>query len=419
MKEDSPFTPGSPVPADLFIGREKTVKEILRYIGQTGSGKQENIFLAGDRGIGKSSLASFIRHLAVNEKNFIGTHVFLGGASTLEEVVRCALEHILKTSKTQNIYGKITDLFGDLRKYINEVGAFGISVSFNPPPEQLHHLVLNFADAISGILEKIKEEQKSGLILILDDINGLTETPDFANWYKSLTDHIATHYKDFPLLMILIGLPQLRDRLAEKQPSLMRIFRLVDIDRLSEGEVKQFFLNSFSKVNTKIQSDALDLMIKYSSGLPIFMQEIGDSIYWTDNDSFVDVKDAISGITVAANRIGAKYLDPKVYGAIRSKTYRAILRKLGEKIGKEKWADISNFKRKEIEKILDEEEKPNLDNFLKKMQDLGITIADLEGGVGAYTFTNQLYPIYIMIESLEHKKRVDGPLFEKVGKTSD
>ena len=54
-KENSPFTPGSTVPVELFVGRSEQIKELIRYVGQISSGKQENVFLAGDRGIGKSS----------------------------------------------------------------------------------------------------------------------------------------------------------------------------------------------------------------------------------------------------------------------------------------------------------------------------------------------------------------------------
>jgi hypothetical protein len=38
-KENSPFTPGSPVPVELFVGRSEQIKELIRYIGQTSPGK--------------------------------------------------------------------------------------------------------------------------------------------------------------------------------------------------------------------------------------------------------------------------------------------------------------------------------------------------------------------------------------------
>ena len=128
-KGESPFTPGSPVPVELFVGRSNQVEEILRYIDQALSGKQENVFLVGDRGIGKTSLASFIRSLAVNQKGFLGVHVFLGRVSTLEEMVHHIFDQILKEAKRQKWFSEITSLFG---KYIKEIGLFGISVSFTP-----------------------------------------------------------------------------------------------------------------------------------------------------------------------------------------------------------------------------------------------------------------------------------------------
>ena len=75
-KENSPFTPGNPVPVELFVGRLEQINEILRYIGQVSSGKQENIFLVGDRGIGKSSLASFLRYYVNTQTDIFGVHVF-------------------------------------------------------------------------------------------------------------------------------------------------------------------------------------------------------------------------------------------------------------------------------------------------------------------------------------------------------
>ena len=95
-KEYSPFTPGSPVPVELFVGRSKQVEEIVRYIKQVLSGKQENVFLDGDRGIGKSSLASFLRYYVKTQENMLGIHVFLGRVTTLEEVVRHIFDQILK-----------------------------------------------------------------------------------------------------------------------------------------------------------------------------------------------------------------------------------------------------------------------------------------------------------------------------------
>lgn len=393
MKENSPFTPGNPAPVELFVGRVEQIEEILRYVRQTSSGRQENVFLAGERGIGKSSLAAFLRHL-VDRENFLAIHVFVGGVTDLEELVRRIFEQILKETNKQTWFDEISGFFG---KYVKQVDLFGISVSFNPPQEDLEGLVRNFPEALKNIMEKIKNE-KMGLFIVLDDINGISETPEFANWYKSFVDDVATHYTDFPAFIMPIGIPEIRDMLSEHQPSLMRIFRVVDIDKLSDNEVNEFFEKTFGKANIEVESEAMEIMTRFSSGLPIFMHEIGDAVFWSDDDGIISEDDASSGIIDAAERIGKKYLDPKIYRAIRSEQYRSILRRLGER-------PINRFLKSEIESKLNGKEKKVFNNFLRKMRELGIIVSDIEGGRGSYKFVNELYRVYIGMESQSFKQR--------------
>ena len=396
-KEKSPFTPGSPVPVELFVGRSNQIRELIMYVKQTSSGKQENIFLIGDRGIGKSSLASFLRYWVATQMNMLGVHVFLGRTSTLEQMVRHIFEQLLKETKVQTWFNDIAGLFG---KYIKEIGLFGISVSFSPPEEDLKELVRKFPEALYNFLGKIKK-QKAGLFIALDDINGLAEQKEFADWYKSFVDEVATHYKDFPVFTMLIGLPEKRDCLSILQPSLMRIFRIVEIEKLSDSEVEQFISQAFTQANIKIEPDTIDLMVRYTSGLPLLMHEIGDATFWLDNDGLINNDDASHGILIAAEKVGEKYLDPKVYRAIKSTRYRSILRKLGEE-------PISrNFLRRNLESKLDENEKKVFNNFLRKMRNLGVIELDVERGSGAYRFINEIYPIYIWMESIKSKKKGD------------
>jgi len=382
-EKNSPFTPGNPVPVELFVGRLDKIEEIIRYVGQSSSGKQENVCLVGDRGIGKSSMASFLRYLVTTQNNMIGIHLFLGRISTLEEMVRCIFDGLLKEAKTQKWYENIAQLFGN---YIKQVGIFEISVAFNPPQQDLKELVSKFPTAINNYIEKIKGE-KAGLFIALDDIDGLVEKPEFANWYKSFADEVATHYKNFPVFIMLIGLPENRDTLSKLQPSLMRIFRVVEIERLSDAEVKEFMSQAFKKAKVKVKTDAMEWMVSYSSGLPILMHEIGDATFWKDKDGVIDRDDVIDGILTAAKNVGQKYLDPKIY--------RAILRKFG----KREIATSRYFKKKELEARLSEEEKRVFNNFLTKMGDLGVVEPDIEGGRGAYRFVNDIYPVYIWLES--------------------
>lgn len=400
-KQNSPFTPGNPVATELFVGRETQVLEIMRYIEQSSHGRAENIFLVGERGIGKTSVSSFIRYWAQTKQESIAVHVFLGGVSSLDEMARKIFEALLKATNSENWFGKIRSLFGD---FITEVGLFGVSVSFSPPKDKLDALVRNFPQALTMLLSKIKDERKS-LLIVLDDLDILSTTPDFAHWYKSFVDEVATHYNEkFPVTVMLIGLPQMMDKLAELQPSLMRVFRIIELEKLSPEEVSEFFTKAFQKSGVEVEDAGLKTLVRYSSGLPLIMQELGDATFWADSDNKIDRGDALAGLITAAERIGRKYLDPQVYRDLRSPSYRSILRKIGS--GEN--ALITTFTRRDITEHLTESEKKVFDNFLRRLTEKSIIQPDTESGRGAYRFINDIYPVYIWMEAERYLKHKNG-----------
>ena len=134
----------------------------------------------------------------------------------------------------------------------------------------------------------------------------------------------------FPVFILLIGLPEERDSLVALEPSLSRIFRIVEIGKLANKEVELFLSDAFEKVGKTVEHEAMELMVQYSSGLHIFMHEIGDATYWRDVDGVIDIQDAYSGIIAAAIIINKKYSDPGVSKMIRSRDYATLVRKLGE-----------------------------------------------------------------------------------------
>ena len=51
-------------------------------------------------------------------------------------------------------------------------------------------MVEHFQRVLRSLVSRLPDG-KRGLLLILDDINGLAESEEFANWLKSLVDEIA------------------------------------------------------------------------------------------------------------------------------------------------------------------------------------------------------------------------------------
>ncbi len=288
-------------------------------------------------------------------------------------------------------------LRGIFQKYIKDITLFGVGVEFTDDKSDLRGLVDNFLPALRKIYDETQQNGKKGLLLVLDDLNGITNVPEFSRFLKSFVDGLATSHRPLPLLLILVGIPERREDLLIHQPSVARIFDIVDLPLMSEVECKEFFSKTFGKKMITVADDALSLMVQMAGGYPMLMHEVGDAVFWQDEDNRIDKQDARRGIIEAARNVGKKYIGPQVENVFRNRTYSSILLRMGKMptIG-------ANFNRQELlRESAPEKERRNLDNFLNKAKKLGIiTDANVRG---EYRFVNPLYHLHIWYIAKEYK----------------
>ena len=387
--KESPFSPGRPVQPEYFVARTKELQRLERAIKQTVSGRNENVFVTGPRGIGKSSLALFLRHLAEKEYSLIGSHCYLGGVRSLEEMMGIIFQRLLQDCTDKSLLDKLKEGFST---YIKGVTLFGVGLEFTKDKSQLRTLVDNFLPVLRQVYEQSLTSNKKGLVLILDDMNGITDVPQFSQYLKSFVDGLATSRKPLPLLLVLVGLPERRDELIKHQPSIARIFDIVELSLMSEDESQDFFQEMFKKQNITVAEKALSLMVELSGGYPMLLHDVGDAVFWQDTDNHISETDAKQGIMEAARIVGRKYIDTKISKVLRSETYSSILWEMGKKLPLG-----ATFRRQELLKAVGEKEKKNLDNFLNRIKKLGL-VDDAEVR-GEYTFVNPLYHLYLWFEA--------------------
>lgn len=386
--ETSPFRPGQPVPIEFFVGRVEEIKRLYGMVKASTRGNFKIGFVSGERGIGKSALASFVRHLSEQVGTVAGCHVFLGGVHDLQETLRRTFNRLLKESMDKPWHGQIREFFGN---HVRRVGLFGISLELDLKDRDLSTVAHDFVPTIRRLMDSL-EGQKSALFLILDDIDGLADSEAFANWLKSLVDEIATSRQQVPLCVLVVGLEERRQELIENQPSLARVFELIDLAPWSTGEVTQFFETSFNSVDAKIADSDMERLVRFTGGLPVLAHEIGDAVWRTARSLDIRSREVSAGLRTAAEVIGRTLLEPPIFGAIRNERYRSILRKMSDR-------PRMHFRRSELVGRLTGGEKRVLDNFLRRMKQLGALEAD-PGVRGGYRFPNLLHALYFWMESL-------------------
>ena len=391
-EKESLFQPGQPVSPDRFKGREEIIKDILKYFPAVKSGNPQHFFITGKRGIGKTSLANFTSDFARKNYSMVTAHIMNYGVHTIDELVVQIIERILNSIKSEKWSNKIFNL---IDKYIETVGFGGLNIKFKPSEDELTNIKDNLAFYLSDLVSNFKD--KDGLFIVIDDINGLSHTPDFANWYKSFADTLATSIENAPICIMLTGYPEKFKKLYAHNPSVNRIFHTHELKRLSNEDIENFYRTIFSSYNIDISPDALSNMTEYSSGMPTMMQEIGDATFWKDTDGYIDNNDAISGVIEAGNRIGLKYLQPLLDNKIRIENYLSLFKKIGKKLAA---SPNSSFTKKEFENILNENESNVFKDFIYRAKKLGIIELSSSKKQGEYQFTNQLYPIYFLIQAV-------------------
>ena len=347
-------------------------------------------FVSGERGIGKSSLAMFVRQLVERER-VMGCHVFLGGARHLDEMLRQTFDRFLKESVNQPWRDAVKNFFGN---HVQEIGLLGIPLKLDIQDRDLAALRHDFVPAMKRLLEQIGKHKRS-IFLILDDINGLSTSHEFANWLKSTVDEIATVQDGPNLCILIVGLEERRHELAAQQPSLARVFELIRIAPWSNEEVASFYRNSFQSAGAETTEEGLQILVRFTGGLPVLAHEIGDAVWRMAEEPQIHADEVFGGIALAAEVVGAKWLEPKILQAIRSENYRTIISKISEN-------PKLNFRRAELRERLAPGEQRVLDNFLRRMKKLGALEEDPEVR-GGYRFPSLLHSLAFMLAGIRQR----------------
>lgn len=390
----SPFYPGQPVPAELFVGRQNEIDKIARAAGQVELGKPQSLFLTGEYGIGKSSLAGFMRYYAEKTNHLFGIHVLLGGATTIEDVAVKTVEAVLKTSAYEpTLAEKARNV---LSRYVGRQELFGVQVNFDALKADGPSLSRGFLPFLRQLLERIRDEGVKGIMLVLDEINGITSAPQFAHFIKALIEENALSSQPQPLLLLLCGVEERRREMIQHHQPVERLFEIVEINPMADQEMRDFFTKAFQSQGMSVAEEAMSQLCHYSAGFPKIMHIVGDQTFWMDQDGVIDKDDAFTGILAAAEDVGRKFIDQQVLKALRSEDYHSIMAKMSKLP-----FDLS-FRKADLEKGLSESEKKKINNFLQRMKKLKV----LQSGsiAGEYIFTSRLARLYILLNSIKKGK---------------
>lgn len=278
----NPFRPGAGHMPPYLAGREEEKSEFERLLNQHPI--LVNVILTGRRGVGKTVLLDTLKPLAIQ-----GGWLWVG--TDLSETASISEETIATRM--------ITDLSVVTSSVVvseSEIQRFGFTASKEIVKHTLDfNLLVQIYQATPGlVIDKLKavleyvwqclsKQQARGVIFAYDEAQNLSDHTGEKQFPLSLLldTFQSIQKKGIPFMLVLTGLPNLFPKLVEARTFAERMFRIVEIDRLTEEASKQAILKPIQDADCslKLNGHSVKTIVIMSGGYPYFIQFICREVY--------------------------------------------------------------------------------------------------------------------------------------------
>lgn len=246
----SVFTPGAPVNRlSLFKGRIEQISLAIQAINQVGTYP----IIYGERGVGKTSLASILREVLDNAR-IVGVRFAR---------INCDAEDTFD-SLWQKVFKSLTILEsgivieGTAQRGLDLPATLAEWLGVQMTPDQ----VIRTTSLV-----------KAHLVVIIDEFDQLKNKPEvirlMANTIKASSDQYI------PLTIVLVGVADTIDDLMAQHESIDRNLLQIQMPRMSTNEVKEIIQEGLKTLDFTIDDAALSYICYFVQGLPAAAHHIG------------------------------------------------------------------------------------------------------------------------------------------------
>lgn len=290
----NPFTPQDPVTEpEKFAGRAAVLMNAIDCLFNN-----KNLLITGDRGIGKSSLSYqlvnltrgdrvLIERIGLDTKGFefrhlAGDHRCLPG-NTLAAVAHGLLASVEARERAEKAGEKI------IHRTEWDLKIFKTAKESIQSAMKVEELALDFSIATERLIDS-HSEPTTGVCFLIDEVDLLEEEVQIAPFLKAVVEKLRLDgYSN--VSFILSGVTGSVTSLISQHPSAVRLTENLNLDPMSDTELKTILETALSATDTEITNRAKESIINLANRFPAPVHLLGYHAFRLDQDRRIDRSD--------------------------------------------------------------------------------------------------------------------------------
>jgi hypothetical protein len=300
----NPFAPGFGTPPPALAGRDEPLQ---RAVVALRAGPQHPMFrhaYCGVRGVGKTVLVDAIAVVARHE---LGWPV-VSHQAIADEDLPLALLGRLPAALADARWPRaraVRHLVDELTVGVDAV--VKAEARIRPGSGAAQEVTARFEAAITAVGRQAAERRR-GLLLCVDEVQAAPARPGLAALARAMQ---STARAGLPIAVILSGLPGLARHLADAGTFMERL-PLVILGDLDADATRFALVKPAADVGVRIDDDALELLVRESSGYPYFVQLFG---FWAfdamGRRHVLRIDDARAGVAAGRGDAARSLYEPR------------------------------------------------------------------------------------------------------------
>ena len=277
----NPFRPGAGHVPPYLAGRDDEKREFEQFLRQEVI--TDNPIITGLRGVGKTVLLEELKAIAIASGwLWVGTDMTESASLTEDNLAVRLLADLSAVTSTLEIDRVTEKKFG----FTPDSDEFPVTLNYDALCQMYSDTPGLCSDKLKAVLQGAAAAlpaEKKGVIFAYDEAQNLEDHAKDKQFPLSLLIDVfqSIQRQNLPILLVLVGLPTLFPKLVEARTSAERMFHIIHLDRLAEGESRQAIVKPIKQKGCPIHLDdkLIGLIVAESGGYPYFIQFISREVY--------------------------------------------------------------------------------------------------------------------------------------------